>query len=220
MRHPRFARFLTTTCLATVLAAAGASCANTGMPRTGFLSNYEQLEAAPEHEVAFVPDDVDLFLSPKLAERRYRSAVIEPVVYRPADGVDHEPSAEAIVSLEEAFHRKLRRTLHPDFEIVTEPRPDSLRVRAAIAEVDPANVWINVVTLVLLLPVDMGGIAAEIEVLDAGTGERLLAMTARRDGSPLLILESFTTYGYARHGMKKWSRLLLELLTASPPADS
>ena len=198
--------------LATFLVLLFASCANTGRPRTGFLDDYPSLRNAPEHEVAFVPDTVDLYLHPDLEQRTYGSVVIDPVVYRPSAGIDHQPDPEDVEALTAYFERKLRRTLHPTFEIVDTPRSDSLRIRAAIAEVDPSNALINIVTLILILPVDMGGIAGEIEVLDANTNERLIAMAATRDGSPFLMLESFTTYGYARHGMKKWSRKLLELL--------
>ena len=76
---------------------------------------------------------------------------------------------------------------------------------------NPSNVPINIIGVIVALPVDMGGVSGEVELQDGGSGQRLLAMTAHRDGSPLLIFECLTTYGHARHGMKKWSKLLAKI---------
>ena len=78
--------------------------------------------------------------------------------------------------------------------------------------VEPANPWINVPLIFLILPLDMGGLSGEIEIVDAMTGERVFAMTARRESNPFLWLEAFTWYGQARHAMWKWSRLMADRL--------
>ena len=121
--------------------------------------------------------------------------------------------------LTQAFEKRLRNALEDDFEIVGEPRPETLRIRAAITEADPSWVWLNIVGVILVVPPDMGGISAEVEVLDALTGERLIAMTARRDGTVFLLLECFSTWGHARHGMKKWSRILASILSEEDEGD-
>ena len=77
---------------------------------------------------------------------------------------------------------------------------------------NPSNVWVNIVGIILVVPPDMGGISGEMEVVDSASGERLAAMTATREGTPFLVLECFTKHGHAHHGVKKWARDLACLL--------
>ncbi|MFT5291473.1 MAG: hypothetical protein ACI8QS_002063 [Planctomycetota bacterium] len=189
-----------------------ASCANVPLTETGFLGDYSDLKPAPEAEVWGIPDTVRLYRSPALDQGAYDAVIVDASVWMPTDEHDHRPTDEKTAWLLEELSICLAKGLAEDFEIITTPRPGALRLRPAMTAVDPANVWINLVTLVLLVPVDMGGISGEFEVVDAMTGERVLAMDARREGNPFLFLEVFTTYGQARHGMWKWSRLLAEQL--------
>ena len=194
------------------LVASLASCANLSMPRTGFLDDYDSLESSAEHRVWGVPDEVDIWIAEDLAGK-YDSVIVEPTVYELQDGAKHDPPAEKIASLTEFFDEELKRVLGRDLDIVTTPGPRTARVRAAISEVHPVNIWLNIVGLIVLVPPDMGGIAGELEIVDATTGSRQLAMTAVREGTPFLVLECFTKYGHARHGMYKWARLVRSELT-------
>jgi len=189
-----------------------AGCANVPLTETGFLEDYSELKPAPDAEVFCIPDTVHLFRSPKLDAGGYDSVIVEPTVWMPSEKHKHRPSEEKTAWLVEDFSKCLEKGLGKDFEVVDTPRAGTLRVRPALTAIDPANVWINMLALFFILPIDMGGVSGEIEVLDAMTGERLLAMTARREGSPFLILETFTAYGQARHGVWKWSRLLAHRL--------
>ena len=98
------------------------------------------------------------------------------------------------------------------FEIIDEPRPGAARVRLAITDVNPSSVWVNVVGIVLVVPPDMGGVSGEMEIVDAETGERLVAMTATREGTPFLLIECFIRHGHACHGVKKWAGELSRLM--------
>ena len=80
-------------------------------------------------------------------------------------------------------------------------------MRAAITDLDRSIVWINIVGIIVAVPVDYGGIAGELEIVDA-SGERMIAMAAHRDGTMFLVIECFMKWGHARHGMKKWAKLL------------
>jgi hypothetical protein len=199
------------------LLAAGllclASCANLSVTQTGFLDDYDTLAEAPDHEVTFIPDEIELFQVDDLAERGYDAVLIEPAVYRPTADPRVGLEPEEIDELRADFDATLRETLGERFEIVEQPRPGAVRVRAAITDVATSNVPINVVMVILLVPTDMGGISGELELRDAMTDERLLAMSAYREGTPFLILECFSRFGHARHGMLKWSRKLRDLLT-------
>ncbi|MFT5050377.1 MAG: hypothetical protein ACI8QZ_001778 [Chlamydiales bacterium] len=197
-------------------------CANVPLTETGFLKDYSELAPAPEAEVWGIPDTVHLFRSGALDAGGYDAVLVEPAVWVPSPADDFEPSEAKMAWLLEEFSDCLKKGLGEDFEVVDEARPGALRVRPALTAINPQNVPLNLITVLLVLPVDMGGISGEIEVLDALTGERVLAISARREGNPFLWLEIFTVYGHARHGMWKWSRMLAAMLqptgqSADPP---
>ena len=191
-----------------------ASCANLPLTETGFLADYSQLKPAPEHEVWGIPDSVHAFRSESLNRPGYDSILIEPAVWMPSDQHAYRPSEERVQWLLAEYTNCLSKILGEDYELVQHPRPGTMRIRPALTAVEPGNPWINVPMLVLLLPADMGGLSGEIEVLDAIDGERLFAMTARRESGPFLVFEAFSYYGYALHGMYKWSLLLARELKA------
>lgn len=191
-------------------------CANTRVARTDFLRESHNLEPAPEKEVAFIPDTVEIHKPLRQGWDRYRGLLIEPISLQLQPGT-HEPDEKDLDRLAKAFHRGVSGGLEDHFEFRDAPGPDTLRLRVNVIEVNPQNIWINILGIVILLPPDMGGISAEFEVTDSQTDEILFSMAARRDGSPLLILEAFTKYGHARYGMWKWSRLLRDCLRDDPP---
>jgi len=197
-----------------------ASCANLSVPRTGFLENRDQLTPNQEHEVWGVPDGIDLYVAPDLDASKYDSVLIEDTVYMPSADARHTPSEKSLAKLKANFSKYLGKRLSRDFTLVSEPGPRTLRVRAAIAEVVRERVWLNILTVILIVPVDMGGIAGQIEVLDSLTGERLIAMAAHRDGTPFLVLECFGPYDHADWGMRKWSSKVRTILHASRPVET
>ena len=188
------------------------ACAGLAVPDTGFLANRDQLEPAPDRDVRWIPDEMELFVDEGALPGEYDSVLIEPTAYDPVAEPKHEPSAEKIASLREHFDETLSETLSEHYTIVEVPGPRTLRVRASIAEVNPSNVLVNILGLILVFPPDMGGIACELEAVDATTGERRVGMAAHRDGTAFLLIECFTKYGHARHGMKKLTEELLDTL--------
>jgi hypothetical protein len=194
-------------------------CASTKLTRTGFLKDYDSLQPAREKTVGFIPDEILAFKQTNVPWRSYTRIWIDPVTVQLSD--THPVLAkQARDDLARDFEERLRSRLEDRFEIVDHAGPDTLHLRSAITGVDPENVAVNIVAVIVLVPVDMGGISGEMEVRDSQSDEVLFAMTARRDGTPFLLLECFSRYGHARHGMKKWARLLDECLTdpALPPA--
>lgn len=187
-----------------------ASCANVPLTKTGFLGDYSKLEPAPEHQVWGVPDTVELYRSQSLDSSSYDAILVDPAEWQ--QGGNFTPGDKNIAWLEEEFSKCLTKVIGKEFEVVNEPRPGALRIRPAVTAVNPQNVLFNLIMLVVAVPVDMGGISGEIEVVDAMSGERMLAMRARREGNIFLVLESPFIYGHARHGMYKWSVMLRDLL--------
>lgn len=200
-----------------LLATLFASCASLSVPTTGFLENREQLTRNEDHEVWGVPDGVDLYVAPDLDASKYDSVFIAETVYMPSASARHTPSEKSLAKLKANFSKYLGKRLSRDFTLVDKPGPRTLHVRAAIAEVVRERVWLNILTVILIVPVDMGGIAGQIEVLDSLTGERLIAMAAHRDGTPFLVLECFGPYDHADWGMRKWATKMRSILDASRP---
>jgi len=199
-----------------------ASCASLSVPSTGFLKDREQLTRNTDHEVWGIPDEVELYVSSDLDASNYDSVWVEETVYRPNANPAYEPTPEAIDGLRADFTERLGNALGQDFQLVDQPGPRTLRVRAAIAEVACERVWLNIIGVIAILPVSMGGISGQIEIIDSQSGKRLIAMAAHRDGSPFLVLECFSKYAHARWGMRKWSskmRAILEQSRAVPIAE-
>ena len=132
-------------------------------------------------------------------------------MYRRTDVEPHrELTPEQVDSLTGRFHEILVNRFGDRYAVTESADSETLVLRTAITDVDHVLVWLNIVGVVLVVPPDMGGISGEMEILDGASGERLIAMAAHRDGTPFLIFECFTRFGHARHGMKKWAKLLLK----------
>ena len=197
---------------AAVLAIAlfSGSCATLSMNESGFLEDYDRLENAPEQTVTFIPDEIQLYRD---ANRHSLDSLwIAPIEVRLTDDSDVELDDEDTRDLKQAFENYLKRNLGESYEIVDEPRESTGIVRAAITDVDPSSVLANIVGIILVVPFDMGGISAEMEITSSSTGTAIVAMKACRGGTPFLVIECFQRWGHAYHGMHKWTLQLRELL--------
>ena len=207
-----------------------AGCAGQAPTRSGFLSSYEGMTATPErtHDLIFV--------NPTYAPQRYRQAAVEAVAWHPAPDTP-ERSPEEIADLREALRTRLVAELGKRFAIVDPAAgaapgaAGTLRVRAAITNTRRANWWINLpvqaagIGLAVagipagLPPPNPGGASVEIEVLDAATGERLLAIATYANGVPWAPMGYVTRFGHARRAFGLAAALLLEqAVSARPPA--
>lgn len=186
-------------------------CAGMRVTDTGFLDDFDQLEPAAEKRVRGVPDEVLWYERPDVDWASYARVHVTPVEWRRvAEGAHSDLTEAEAAKLTGQLGRRLREAFGEHFEVVDAPGAGTLVVRAALTDVDHQLPWLNWVGVLLAVPVDMGGLSGEVEVLDGGTRERLLAMAAHRDGTPFLLLECFSRFGHAKHGMKKWADLLVE----------
>ena len=138
--------------------------------------------------------------------------IVDPVVWTTIPDSHPDLDGDDRAELIEDFEGYLRDRFGDRYELVDKAGPATLRVRASLSDADPQWPLSNVIGLILLMPWDMGGIAGEVELVDAVSGERLVAFAAHRDGTPFLIFEAFTRFGQARHGMQKWTKLLIKLV--------
>lgn len=139
--------------------------------------------------------------------------MIEPTDVQ-VEGLDDEERQK----LSAAFREALVERLNGALPVTDQTGPGVLRVRTAIVEARKANVAVNAVTTsLLLMPVTQGGVAAEAEVVDGGSGERIAALSwARRGAKVTEIGLSYTELGQARSGLRAFARRLADLF--DPPA--
>ncbi len=139
--------------------AALAACGGTASVETsGFLDDYSQLKPGRGDQAQLV------FIDPEADFSPYEKVLIDPVVvWERTAGSD--ASAEELRSLANDLGAALRKQLQLEFELVESPEPGTLRLRTAITRVRES------------------GASVELEVLDAESGRRLVAVADARGGA-------------------------------------
>lgn len=190
---------------------------------SGFLGDYSQLVPSPRVDGRMV------YIKPGFSLGQYDKLLIDPVL------VFFNPQAErrgidpaVLDELASYFREEALEAIAPHYEVVDEPVPGALRIRAAITDVNPVSGAANVASQVVLkMSVDVGGAAIEVEFLDAMTGERVFAMKDSRDGRRLFnVIQGAQTWGHAKAALRAWAKELRERLDemhepdATPQPDS
>ena len=141
------ARRPSTNALVTLLALL-VGCAAAKPQTTGFLGDYSQLKPGRGDQARLIYIDRDANFG------RYESVIVDRVV---AWG-----GADELQPLADHFDAALRRQLQLDFALAREPRPGTMRLRAAVALTGDSR------------------LSVEVEILDATSGERLIAAVDER----------------------------------------
>ncbi len=184
--------------LVPLFALALAGCSHVATTRTGFLGNYEQLQ----------PDAKDarrlVFAQEGWKQADYTTVAIDPTVMRLSAKDEKNITAEESTALAAWCDAALRKAFEKDYQLVTAPVANSLRIRTAVTGIDTSSPALNVVSGLLLWPLDYGGVSLEFEVLDASSGERLAALVGFSQGTPLQVVSSFSRFGHAHRGIEHW----------------
>lgn len=201
--------FLVRSLVASTLVAAFAAlagCSSVQPTRSGFFADYDSL--AP------LDGDTDVLVASaaNVDWRRFDSFVLEPIT------VDARATAAApdeVAALRDDFAVHLRDELSVCLRPTDGPGPNTLRIRAALTDVDDASPWLNVPTLLLLgLPLDNGGASAEIAVLGPD-GALLHRESSAATGSVLAFWNVFGHYGFTRWGIEGLAEGLTERIAAA-----
>jgi len=131
----------------------GSRCDSGPVETLGFLEDYSELRPgrSGQADLIYIDGDADFSL--------YSTVMIDPVV---AWFGPEAKAGAATQDLATDLDTALRRELALEFEVVDEARADSMRLRAALAA-------------------DRGeSILLEVELLDAGSGRRLIAAVDQR----------------------------------------
>ena len=169
-------------------------CAAGGMKdvtQAGFLGDYSMLQPGGEDRAAQV------YIKSGTDFKQYNKIMFERVVVTLNDEAAHKEIDPGVFKeLTDYYQKALLDAIKGGYQLVDQPGPGVLRVRAAITGVKPSKPVSN--TMSTILPVGWviagttkavsddnmgtGEAATEIDVLDSLTGERLAAAVDRRQG--------------------------------------
>ena len=180
-------------CLVAVLVACQTTRQTRGVQAQGFLRNYSQLREGKGDEAQLI------YISPSADWRAYDSIMIDSVSIWYTDSTK-KLSAKDRKTLTDLLYAKLYYQLGHDYDIVDNPGPRTLRLRAALTEAKGARVVGNTLTTIIpqarLLStlaglatdtqVFVGKAAIEASITDSMTGKRLLAAVDERAGAKTL----------------------------------
>ena len=170
------------------VALAVSSCSTGGRSPSGFLGNYQQLNAGYG-----TTDAVATFLKPGVDLKAYHSVVIDPVTtVIGTPGISPEVSSQLAAYLGESLRSQSGGLLN----IVGSPGPGTLRIRAALTDVIEGQQLGKPVTTVHTNPqatltgklgsaelaAFISNVSFEGEILDSVSGERLCALCDHRLG--------------------------------------
>jgi hypothetical protein len=172
--------------------SSGEAPAQNGETRfSGFLGDYSQLRPAPDRE------GVLLFLDKSANYQPYTKVMFDPVQVIVTPNPDYQIPPEETARMADALLRSFKQALEPAYQVVTQPGPDVLRVRAAITGIQPAKPAAGAIDYLPFKAIYNVGreaagagprvaeMAAEMEVLDP-SGKRVAAATATRKGETTL----------------------------------
>jgi hypothetical protein len=202
--------------LAVIPLVALAACSTGGqrLTRTGFLSDYSQMQSTKEHKKS------SIYVAADYAPTNYTKVIVDPVEwYAPP----RNEKTEARLSAD--FHERLVRSFSTKYEVVDAAKaaPGVLRVRSAITGTRPSRWYYNVpaqaVQLALggigLFRPSSGGASQEMQVQDAVTGRPLVQVATFRNGKPWHVSGSYVPYDHARGAFTEASKLLT-VVTSQP----
>jgi hypothetical protein len=157
------------------------------MKHSGFLGDYSGLQPGPRGGEVYVRPDADF--------SRYDKILIDPVVLRLTPEARGGISPHLMEKLAKDFHDSLETALKEGYTIVDHPGPDVLRIRTAITDLSPGRT-VGVTDLGLGPGISVarpgeepdavivvGSSTMEMEIADAGSGERLAAAVDRKGGA-------------------------------------
>jgi hypothetical protein len=196
-----------------------AGCADTTRDRdvqySGFLGDYSLLVRGAEKQAErrYVRPDVDW--------ASYSRVLLDPVMLWRGDASRRDgASGHDAQAMMDYFYALIYRDLKAlGLEMVTAPKPDTLRVQVALTKLDESHVVLDVVSTVLPATLALSGLdklvtgkpafvgEAEIEykVTDAETGELLAAGVDHRVGGKLLKASHLSSWGEVQHIMQLWA---------------
>ena len=200
----------------------GAGCAAYQPTRSGYLSDYSQLQKDPFHLNYGLGLERNQSHDAAPAEAaQVDSYYIEPVQWLVSESSRGAGNVERREMLTSALHEQLREQLCMLKPVVDQPGPNTARVRAAITEVKLSRPLLNVallatiVTPVIIGPIFNGGGFVEAEVIGPD-GRQISAISCASGGGMLDVTGYYLKGGHARKAMRRAAKELRETLEPKP----
>ncbi len=135
--------------------------------RTGFISDYSQLEKAD--------DTLFLHLGPKVASYSQFRIVGPEILFDPNSGKSDKFTDEEIEDLKQYFRNQLTKALtgNDGFSVVEEPGEGIATIRLGVTALDASLGLLNVAITTKITGAGLGGAAMQGEMVDSLTGEQL-----------------------------------------------
>lgn len=161
----------------------------------GFLGDYSQLQAHPDSAMLYNY----VYEKPGTDFTQYTKFLIESVTVFPSKKADFKGiNANDLTLLQKYFHDAFAKALTENngYQVVEEPGPGVVRIRAAFTDLVPVNAAMNTATTIVPQMRLMSGligaatgsnlfvgqIGMEMEFLDAQSNERLAAVVTKQAG--------------------------------------
>ncbi len=153
--------------LLALAAGCGPSEQTPAAESSGFLGDYSQLQPGRADQAQLV------YINPQADFSSYENVIVDPVVVWEGKGSDlSDVPPEELQSLARDLGTAMREQLAFEFRVVEQPEPGTLRIRIAIVEAKRSSAGSG--------SAFEGSVGIELEVLDAGSSERLVAVTDSR----------------------------------------
>ena len=167
-------------------------------------------------------DEADrIYRKPLVDWKSYRKVLLDPVsIWKPSQKqLDAHAEALDLEHFADYFYHALYQSLSNDYEMVFDPGPDTLRVQAAITNIEQSWVILDVITAMPGVdlfsrvkeyttgkPLFTGGTSIEFKVVDAKTQDLLMAGVDRRVGTKDIDADAFDSWADAEAAMNYWAQ--------------
>jgi len=180
-----------------VACVASSGCAARRAARTGFLSDYSNLE--PQSEVSY------RYIAAGRLEA-YSEFIIDPVTvhFHRRSEAKKKVSEEDLTDLKNYMHAALVRAIEDRYEVVYRPGPGVARVRVALTDIKKAQILLNIHPASKIMGAGLGGASLEAELVDSQTNEQIAALVESQLGNRL-SLDGLSTWGDAKAVMDDWA---------------
>lgn len=193
--------------------------------QSGFLGDYSKLQPGQSGQAQLV------YINPQANFAKYTKIMIDPIsLMGSEDSKLANLPKEDVDALLSYLDGKLREELSKDYAIVNTAGPDVMKLRVALTEAKGARVVLNTISSVLPIGIaisvlklaatgthtSVGEVNVEAEILDAQTGQQLLAAMDTRAGRKVIVTGNFTKWGDVQDAFDYWAmrtRVRLEELS-------
>ena len=187
------------------------ACGTENIPKkSGFLQDYSKLTKTPHKDA----EGAYSYFNPERPLSQYSKFIVLPVQTRLVQSArapysspsDPYINKEDLQKLADYFYFNLVKELNnSNYDVVHEPGPGTLILKVAITNLEPAHP-IRRMKPTLTKSQIWGGASAEAELVDALTGEIIVAVIDYQRGRRY---DKITQYGNVKDVIERWSKRLI-----------